>query len=174
MDQDNVRSQQQLYGEPIADIVGRIGRNLAMNQAQVARGVGLSAPMLSHLVSGRRVKIGNPQALTRLHALDELARQVEAGQVSPGPAQQRVSEIIASDFDWAETTTRRRTETAPDPQATVREMQAVFRSVAGAEEWLQVVTELRTSHPRIAELIHAYAVARTDEAIAHWHRHRGG
>lgn len=65
--------QRRLYGEPLSEIVGRITSRLDLTQARVADVLGLSAPMLSQLVSGRRVKIGNPLVVERLRDLHELA-----------------------------------------------------------------------------------------------------
>lgn len=165
----NRHQQQQLYGEPIAAIVGRVGQRLGMNQAQTARAIGLSAPMLSHLVTARRVKIGNPHALARLRALNDLALDVERGEVPVTEVDQRVERVVAS--DWSDRTTQQlRTDRAADPRDCVARVQALFRSVAGAEEWLRVVTALRAEHPAIAELLHAYGLARSDDALAHWNR----
>ena len=167
----NLDSQRRLYGEPLADIVARITRNLGLNQAQTARSLGLSAPMLSHLVSGRRVKIGNPQAAARLHALNQLALEVEAGAVTRPEVMARIEAISASE-DWGDTTTRTLQAPAVSDEQMVAAVQSLFRQVASAEEWLEVVTRLRAQHPRVAELLHAYGLARSDEAAAHWQRHR--
>ena len=69
----NRQTQRELYGEPIADIVGRITSALGLTQGRLAEVLGLSAPMLSQLVSARRVKIGNPAVLGRLQSLTDLA-----------------------------------------------------------------------------------------------------
>ena len=69
----NRRTQRELYGEPIADIVGRITSALGLTQGRLAEVLGLSAPMLSQLISARRVKIGNPAVLGRLQSLTDLA-----------------------------------------------------------------------------------------------------
>ncbi|WP_142093607.1 DNA-binding protein [Propioniferax innocua] len=166
----NMGSQRRLYGEPVSDIVARIVRFLGMNQSQIARGIGLSAPMLSHLVAGRRVKIGNPHALARLRGLNDLALGVESGVVPPAEVEVRVAEVVDAHYEWNEQTTRqlRRRPDKRDEEAAVHDVQALFRSVASAEEWLEVVASLRVSHPRVAELLHAYGIARSDEALAHW------
>ncbi|MBB1514330.1 hypothetical protein H5399_17245 [Tessaracoccus sp. MC1627] len=69
----NRQTQRELYGEPIADIVGRITSALGLTQGRLAEVLGLSAPMLSQLISARRVKIGNPAVLGRLQSLADLA-----------------------------------------------------------------------------------------------------
>ena len=73
--EENLARQRQLYGEPLADITGRVRNSLNLTQAGLAQILGLSAPMMSQLLSGQRAKIGNPAVLGRLQALVELSRQ---------------------------------------------------------------------------------------------------
>lgn len=77
MDQtaQNLQLQTDLYGEPLGDLIRRIAGTLGLTQARVADVIGLSAPMLSQLMSAQRVKIGNPNVVSRLQALDEFARR---------------------------------------------------------------------------------------------------
>ncbi|MDO5285777.1 MAG: XRE family transcriptional regulator [Actinomycetia bacterium] len=87
----NVEQQRRLYGEPLATLAGRIQSAFGLTQAGLAEILGLSAPMLSQLLSGRRAKIGNPAVLGRLQdliALAEVAPSLTSGQVS-----QRLAEI---------------------------------------------------------------------------------
>lgn len=65
--------QRALYGAPLGELVGQVRDRLGLTQTQVAEVLGLSAPMLSQLVSGHRVKIGNPAVVHRLQALLVLA-----------------------------------------------------------------------------------------------------
>lgn len=65
--------QRELYGAPLADIAARLMTTLGLNQSRLAHALGLSAPMLSQLLSGQRVKIGNPAVVHRLQALSDLA-----------------------------------------------------------------------------------------------------
>lgn len=72
-DPRDAREQQRvLYGEPLSDLVGRVAAGLQLTQGRLAETIGLSAPMLSQLVSGQRVKIGNPAVVHRLGALVRL------------------------------------------------------------------------------------------------------
>lgn len=73
MTQDSLDKQRELYGETLVAIAGRITSALGLTQARLADVLGLSAPMLSQLLSGHRVKVGNPLVLARLRALAELA-----------------------------------------------------------------------------------------------------
>ena len=139
----NRRSQQELYGEPLADLVGGIARTLGLNQSGVARVLGLSTPMLSHLVAGRRVKIGNPLAHARLLQLRQLAADVGAGVVLPGSVPAEVERIAASQDSWATTEpTRRRV----DPTSRLL-------AAASPEEWLSICGEIAHRHPRAAEAL---------------------
>ena len=68
----NLQQQTELYGEPLGELMRRIGGALGLTQARLAETIGLSAPMLSQLMSAQRVKIGNPAVVPALHSLDEL------------------------------------------------------------------------------------------------------
>lgn len=68
--QRNLALQRQWYGEPLGDRVRRLVVAFRISQAQLAEVLGISAPMLSQVMSGRRAKIGNPQVLARLVMLE--------------------------------------------------------------------------------------------------------
>ena len=57
------------YGEPLGELFRRLIADLGLNQSRLAAVLGLSAPMLSQLMSGQRAKIGNPDVAQRLQAL---------------------------------------------------------------------------------------------------------
>lgn len=173
MEEARRQSQVELYGEPISTIVGRIGRFLGLNQAQLARTMGLSAPMLSHLVAARRVKIGNPAALARLQQLHQLAQSVEAREVPPAEVPALVAEITGAEPDWGERTTMSVRPTQVRPDQAVAAIQSLFRQVAGATEWLAIADSIQRDHPAVAEALRAYGAARTDEALEHWQRQQG-
>lgn len=76
--------QRSWYGEPLGALFRRLIDDLGLNQARLAAVLGLSAPMLSQLMSGQRAKIGNPAVVQRVQALQDLAGQVADGSVSAG------------------------------------------------------------------------------------------
>src|ERR687893_1462199 len=77
----NVALQREWYGEPLGDRVRRLVVAYAVSQAQLAEVLGLSPPMLSQLMSGRRAKIGNPAVLARMVMLE---RRVLTPEVASG------------------------------------------------------------------------------------------
>jgi predicted transcriptional regulator len=83
MDQtaQNIQQQIDLYGETLGETVRRVLGPLGLTQGGLAQVIGLSAPMLSQLVSAQRVKIGNPAVMARLRAASELADLVIASEV---------------------------------------------------------------------------------------------
>jgi len=165
----NRQSQAQLYGAPLATVIEGIGQHLGMTQGRIAQVLGLSAPMLSHLVSGRRVKIGNPMAHARLTQLRSLAEDVAAGHVSADQAAAVVPQIAASQDSW--TTSHALAASAPADEATVvRQVQELFRTVADAADWLAAADAVAAEHPGIAELLRVYGASRTATAQEHWHR----
>lgn len=80
----NVALQREWYGEPLGDRVRRLVVAFDVSQAQLADVLGLSPPMLSQLMSGRRAKIGNPAVLARMVLLER--RVLTPGVASGDPA----------------------------------------------------------------------------------------
>lgn len=80
--QRNLALQRQWYGEPLGDRVRRLVVAFRVSQAQLAEVLGISAPMLSQVMSARRAKIGNPRVLARLVMLERkvLIPGVAAGE----------------------------------------------------------------------------------------------
>jgi transcriptional regulator with XRE-family HTH domain len=80
--QRNLALQREWYGEPLGDRVRRLVVAFDVSQANLADVLGISAPMLSQVMSGRRAKIGNPQVLARLIMLERkvLVPDVAAGK----------------------------------------------------------------------------------------------
>ena len=68
----NLARQRELYGEPFGEQIRRLQAALGVSQARLAESLGLSAAMLSQLISARRVKIGDPLVLARLLLLHDL------------------------------------------------------------------------------------------------------
>jgi hypothetical protein len=79
----NLQQQTELYGEPLGELVRRVAGPLGLTQGALAQVIGLSAPMLSQLMSAQRVKIGNPAVVSRLQALDEVAHLAMIGEIDP-------------------------------------------------------------------------------------------
>ncbi len=73
-------AQEELYGESWATRFARIRAAYGLSQGKLAQTLGLSAPMVSQLASGQRVKISNPAVLARIVALEE--HLTDAGVVS--------------------------------------------------------------------------------------------
>lgn len=80
--QRNLALQRQWYGEPLGDRARRLVVAFRISQAQLSEVLGISAPMLSQVMSGRRAKIGNPSVLARLVMLERkvLIRGVASGE----------------------------------------------------------------------------------------------
>jgi transcriptional regulator with XRE-family HTH domain len=80
--QRNITLQREWYGEPLGDRVRRLVVAFDVSQAFLAEVLGISAPMLSQVMSGRRAKIGNPVVLARMIMLERkiLIPAVAAGR----------------------------------------------------------------------------------------------
>ena len=76
--QDAHRGQQRaLYGMPLSERFGAVMRDYGLSQRELAGVLGLSAPMLSQLISAQRIKIGNPAVYERLVMLEERRDEVD-------------------------------------------------------------------------------------------------
>ena len=65
--------QTEIYGESWSDRLHRLMTAYRLSQVRLAPVIGLSAPMLSQLISGQRVKISNPAVYGRIVTLEEAA-----------------------------------------------------------------------------------------------------
>ena len=162
------------YGEPLGALFRRLMAELKLNQARLARVLGLSAPMLSQLMSGQRAKIGNPAVVQRLQALQELAGQMAEGRATTSEAAERMREIRQSEGSSVLTPTAGRASTDPVPpaQRITREIQLLLRSFASADEIAEAVDILAPAHPQLAEFLRVYGAGRTDDAVAHYESHK--
>jgi transcriptional regulator with XRE-family HTH domain len=109
----NQRQQVELYGEPLGEVVRRITATLGLTQGGLAQVIGLSAPMLSQLVSAQRVKIGNPAVVARLRAVSELTDLAVSGGIEPEDIPRELDGIRVVTSAYARpTTTQARRELA--------------------------------------------------------------
>lgn len=92
----NVALQRQWYGEPLGDRVRRLVIAYDVSQAQLAEVLGLSAPMLSQLMSGRRAKIGNPAVLARMVMLERRVLTPEVASGDPAAIRAALEEVRSS------------------------------------------------------------------------------
>jgi predicted transcriptional regulator len=166
--------QRSWYGEPLGALFRRLIDDLGLNQARLAGVLGLSAPMLSQLMSGQRAKIGNPAVVQRVQALQELAGQVADGSVSAVEATTRMEEIKKSQGGSVLTGTSHSTGTsgAPTVRRVVREIQSLLRSVSAAGDIIDAADSLAPTHPELAEFLRVYGAGRTADAVSHFESHQ--
>lgn len=139
-----VTRQVDLYGLSWSERLHRLMAAYRLTQARLAAVIGLSAPMVSQLISGQRVKISNPAVYARVVRLEELAG-------SPGVRAGDPSEIarVLSDV------------TAATPTLTTV---AVPATPPGPSELEQVVRHLAAVAPPTVLRMAAAAVPGTDLA----------
>ncbi|MFC6064992.1 helix-turn-helix domain-containing protein [Streptomyces ochraceiscleroticus] len=165
--------QRSWYGEPLGALFRRLIDDLGLNQARLAAVLGLSAPMLSQLMSGQRAKIGNPAVVQRVQALQELSSQVADGSVSAAEATDRMDEIKkTAGGSVLNNTTQTATTGATTVRRVVREIQSLLRSVAAAGDIIDAADSLSATHPELAEFLRVYGAGRTADAVAHYEAHQ--
>jgi transcriptional regulator with XRE-family HTH domain len=162
------------YGEPLGDLFRRVIGDLGLNQVRLAGVLGLSAPMLSQLMSGQRAKIGNPAVVQRLQALQELAFEVAEGDTGAMEAAARMDEIRESTGTsvLGATHSSSATGTSAPPRQVVRGIQTVLRAVASAGEIEGAAHALARAYPQLAEFLRVYGGGRTSDAVAHFEAHQ--
>ncbi|MFI6941540.1 helix-turn-helix domain-containing protein [Streptomyces sp. NPDC050418] len=168
--------QRSWYGEPLGALFRRLIDDLGLNQARLAAVLGLSAPMLSQLMSGQRAKIGNPAVVQRVQLLQDLSGQVADGSVSASEAAERMEEIKKNQGGAVLTTTTQARGAgvgAPTVKRVVREIQSLLRSVASAGEIIEAADTLAPTHPELAEFLKVYGAGRTADAVTHYESHQG-
>jgi transcriptional regulator with XRE-family HTH domain len=92
----NVALQREWYGEPLGDRVRRLVVAFDVSQAQLADVLGLSPPMLSQLMSGRRAKIGNPAVLARMVMLERRVLTPDVASGDPAAIRAALEEVRES------------------------------------------------------------------------------
>jgi len=143
----NRARQCELYGAPLGDRVRMLTARLGVSQARLARVLGISPAMLSQLVSGRRVKIGDPAVLARLRALDR-GRAAQVTARDPRAVEKLLADIARMQWHW----------TGPT-RPTAAE---VLRGVAEPGRLAAAAAALRATFPEVAEVLRQ--AARTDGA----------
>ncbi|WP_007026317.1 helix-turn-helix domain-containing protein [Saccharomonospora iraqiensis] len=145
--QRNIALQREWYGEPLGDRVRRLVVAFDVSQAYLADVLGISAPMLSQVMSGRRAKIGNPVVLARLIMLE---RKVLTPEVAAG-SRAAIREAL-EDVRSARPTVSRDNL----PVGTVPDEQGVFaalREIAEEESLAAAADRLDDEFPAIADLL---------------------
>jgi transcriptional regulator with XRE-family HTH domain len=127
----NRELQRRLYGEPLGDRLRRLLGALDVSQTVLAVALGVSSPMLSQLMSGRRVKIGSPAVLGRLLLLEQ---RIAAGDAGRGP--EAVARLLAE-----------------VREAELRNDYDLLRTVAGPEELAAAAATLDPGFPSLAGLL---------------------
>ncbi|MEV4599666.1 XRE family transcriptional regulator [Amycolatopsis sp. CA-161197] len=143
--QRNVALQREWYGEPLGDRVRRLVVAFDISQAYLAEVLGISAPMLSQVMSGRRAKIGNPVVLARMIMLE---RKILVPDVAAGnrDAMQAALEDVR---DSRPTVGRDNIPVGSDERLVL----AALREVAEEEDLTEAAKRLDDDFPILAELL---------------------
>jgi transcriptional regulator with XRE-family HTH domain len=165
LDERQVRNQAvqaELYGAPLGDVLDELTSAFGVSRGSLAQALGLSAPMLSQLASGHRVKIGNPSAVHRLQRLMAALPDIRAGRLDPAEAMRSVeAEEPGQVLTRTSQVVRRRG---------VADVQQVLRSAASAEEIGAAAALLEDRFPGLAEVLRVYGTGRNEQAQAHYER----
>ncbi|NHD17162.1 MULTISPECIES: helix-turn-helix domain-containing protein [Actinopolyspora] len=154
--QRNLALQRQWYGEPLGDRVRRLVVAYRTSQTQLAEVLGISAPMLSQVMSGRRAKIGNPSVLARLVMLE---RKVFDSGVLAGEAES-VKQALR-DVKTSRPSLGRDSVPVEDRADGEESAWPVLRRLARPRELHRVAELLDEQHPALAGLLRRAACSDT-------------
>ncbi|HEY6425221.1 MAG TPA: helix-turn-helix transcriptional regulator [Pseudonocardiaceae bacterium] len=141
----NIALQREWYGEPLGDRVRRLVVAFDVSQAALAEVLGLSPPMLSQLMSGRRAKIGNPAVLARMVMLE---RRV----LTPGVASGDPDAIRAALVEVRDSRPTLSRETFPVEEGGDEVLVPALRKLAGPAELAAAAVLLQGEFPLLAGL----------------------
>ncbi|GAB2985747.1 helix-turn-helix transcriptional regulator [Actinosynnema sp. NPDC050801] len=145
--QRNLALQREWYGEPLGDRVRRLVVAFSVSQAQLADVLGISAPMLSQVMSGRRAKIGNPSVLARMIMLERKVLTPDVASGAPEALQRALEDVRQS----KPTVSRDSLPVnAADAEAVVFPF---LRRLADRRELSQAADVLGEDFPALAELL---------------------
>ena len=165
LDERQVRNQavqSELYGAPLGHVLDELTSAYGVSRGSLANALGLSAPMLSQLASGHRVKIGNPSAVHRLQRLVAALPDIRTGRLDPAEAMRSIeAEEPGQVLTRTSQVVRRRG---------VADVQQVLRSAASAEELGEAAALLDERFPGLAEVLRVYGTGRNEQALAHYER----
>lgn len=150
--QRNLALQRQWYGEPLGDRVRRLVVGFRISQAQLAEVLGISAPMLSQVMSGRRAKIGNPSVLARLVMLERKVFIPEVAAGEPDALKDALEDVRRSKPAVGRDNLP---VTGADGEAAAW---PVLRRAAGPEELEAVATMIDGRYPALANLLRRAAM----------------
>ncbi|TCM40258.1 helix-turn-helix domain-containing protein [Kribbella sp. VKM Ac-2568] len=165
----NLELQLQWYGEPLGDRFRRLLARLGLSQAQLAGVLGLSAPMLSQLMSGQRAKISNPTVLSRLLQLEAMVGESGWDSLPPAEQERRLEGIRAAQRSTL-TVDQGSPAEAPAPGDPVVAIQSLLRDVASAADLQGAAELLEAQYPDLAEALRVLGAGRTQEARAYYAR----
>lgn len=145
----NQQRQRELYGAPLGERVHRLTADLQISQARLAKVLGMSPAMLSQLVSGRRVKIGDPAVLARLLMLGDRAETLTR-PVPHAAVDALHDEVATARWHWSEDVTPRHTALAAE----------ALRQVADPGRLAAAAATLHPAFPELADVLRRAAAPR--------------
>jgi transcriptional regulator with XRE-family HTH domain len=156
--QRNLALQREWYGEPLGDRVRRLVRAFNVSQAALADALGISAPMLSQVMSGRRAKIGNPSVLARMIMLE---RKIFIPEVAAG----RPEALRAALQDVRESRPKVGRDVLPvDGSTDATAAVTALRNILSADDLNSAAELVDEDYPELAELLRR-AGARTQVPV---------
>ena len=137
--------QRDLYGTTLRTLVNQLTEDYRISQARLADTIGISRPMLSQLVSARRIKIGDMRAHTRLMILDQ-RRDLACELTERSEVDAILADVAQVQQPWPLCTCNR--DGWSDGSAT-----SLLQAVASSKQLAAAAERLQDEFPRIAGVL---------------------
>jgi transcriptional regulator with XRE-family HTH domain len=165
----NLKLQLDWYGEPLGERFRRLLTRLNLSQAQLAGVLGLSAPMLSQLMSGQRAKISNPAVLSRLLQLEATVNEPGWPSLPLAEQTRRLEEIRGAQRSTLTVDHASEPSASALPAADpVVAIQSLLRDIASAGDLQGAANLLDNQYPDLAEALRVLGAGRTQDARAYY------
>lgn len=164
--------QEEWFGRPLRGLFGAVTDLCGLTQAQLAEYLGISAPMVSQLMTGRREKPGNPLVQERIVALGAALDEFDASRIDAAGVQEVLDAMAAPPpVTPARSSVMRSATSAADPMTQAQFVRNLLATVASADELDGAAKLVEKRYPEVAELIRVYGTGRTSDAVAHLQAH---
>ena len=162
--------QREWFGRPLGELFAQVCDIGGLTQAQLGERLGISAPMVSQLMTGRREKPGNPPVQDRIIALSHAMDDFDGGRIDGQGIRDMLDSLRSEAPMSSRSSVVPRSAVGNDPMAYTQFLRNLLSAVASAGEIDGAAKLLSKKYPELAELLRVHGTGRASEALAHLQR----
>lgn len=160
------RQQAEWFGQPLNELFSSVCTLAGFTQAELAKRLGISAPMVSLLVSGQREKPGNPQVQNRILALHRALQAYERGLLDLDQFRHQID--AAAPLDPSQQTGP--ATASADSMEHVLFLRSLIARIDEPTKLKAAVKLLGRNHPELAEFVRVFGSGQTSEGVEYLRR----